>query len=290
MPPNIQILANSEKMELFWDTDPDNSIQSFNLYWAISKDTNNFVTGSPGLPIFGDTGGLTGILGSTGGTTGIGTTGSVTGPGPGFGLTGGTTGIQGLTGTQSVLGLTGGTTGVLGTTGYTIAREFENFTLLEEHIPNQKIFDRKYTYSRFNKSDIGMDDNNPFYVLITAQGETGVESEPGDVRLIPFLSDQPAEAGGAHSTITKSENFSQIVGTSPIRVTFGEDARVIELFNYNLSATVFVDISGFDASSSSGMVMMPNTYYVIDRHIDKDTGFSMISNVANTDVRVVVHY
>jgi hypothetical protein len=238
MLPYIQILDNTEKMELFWDTVPDESLKSFKLYWSTSKDTTSFVTGSPGVPIYG---------------------------------------------------LTGGSTGILGTTGYSIERQFKDFTLVRNNIPNIKVYEKKYTYASFNKSDIGLSNENSFYLMITSEGFTGIESEPGEVRLVPFLSDQPAEAGGYHSAITKSENFSQIISTDPVRVKFGEDARVIELYNYS-SNVVFLDISGFDADASSGMILPANTYYVIDRHVSKDTGFSMVSGGSDSDVRVVVHY
>jgi len=239
MLPYIQILDNTEKMELFWDTVPDENLKSFKLYWSTSKDTTSFVTGSPGVPVYG---------------------------------------------------LTGGSTGILGTTGYSIERQFKDFTLIRDNIPNIKVYEKKYTYASFNKSDIGLSGENSFYLMITSEGFTGIESEPGDVRLVPFLSDQPAEAGGYHSAITKSENFSQIVGTDPVRVKFSQDARVIELFNNSDSSPSYVDVSGFDASSDSGMVLMPKTYYVIDRHISKDTGFSIVADASDTDIRVVVHY
>ena len=131
---------------------------------------------------------------------------------------------------------------------------------------------------------------NSFYVAGTYTPKGGVEGAKGASRFVPAPADQPANAGSVNSPLTVSERFPVAVGNTPVRVTFTADARQIEVFNYDRTYEIFVDVTGLDASATESMVVMPCAYYALGIQVSKDTGISMVSAGGPNDVRIVVHY
>lgn len=155
------------------------------------------------------------------------------------------------------------------------------------NVPNYGKRSIKYELKR---ADISFTLSNSFYVAGTFTPSGGAEGPKGASRFIPSPADQPANAGSVNSPLTVSERFPVAVGNTPVRVTFTADARQIEVFNYDRTYEIFVDVTGLDASATESMVVMPCAYYALGIQVSKDTGISMVSAGGPNDVRIVVHY
>lgn len=168
---------------------------------------------------------------------------------------------------------------------------FNNYALLKEFIPNFGTFGKKSTIVSFKRSDIGLDESQSFYVAISARRSDQIAETPlGTPKFLTYMSDQPAQAGALQSPITKSQRYQANVGVSPQRQKFSMDVMQLEVFNFSAVATVFLDVTGLDASTSESMPLMPRAYYVIGRQLSKDTGISMVADQDSADVRIMAHY
>jgi hypothetical protein len=164
------------------------------------------------------------------------------------------------------------------------------FVLLRTDIPNFGSFGKKYTAAYLDRAEISLSEKDSFYLAITSVSTLGAESPLGTARLIPYLSDQNVDAGSVNSPVTVSENKSLTVGGSALRLTFTHDAKLIEIFNNTDGATLYVDVTGFDATTTKSMPVYSKVYYTIFRNLNKDTGVSLITDGSDIDARIVVHY
>ena len=97
---------------------------------------------------------------------------------------------------------------------------------------------------------------------------------------MPVMPDEPLE----------SEEKSQLIGTTSTVVKFSQNIIGLEIANNSTNATVCIKIDGTAASLNVGIPIYAKTYYSADKLILKDTGISLISDQANTDVRIIGHY
>lgn len=170
-------------------------------------------------------------------------------------------------------------------------RVFAHFTLIKKFVPNSPTYGKKSTSVTFSRSSIGMGEEKSFYVAISSNSEgSPTESELGTPRFIPSLADQPSDAGAYNSSLISSENYSQKIGTTPVRVTFDTDVKVLELKSFNTQGYIFVDVTGLDAHPLTGMPLDPGQYYVVDRNISKDTGVSFVASQEDLDLRIIAHH
>jgi len=96
----------------------------------------------------------------------------------------------------------------------------------------------------------------------------------------PVMPDEPLE----------SEEKSQLIGTSSVNIKFLQDIIGIEIANNSETATIYVKIDGSTAALNEGIPVYRYGYYSLDKKILQNTGISIISDEANTDVRIVGHY
>jgi hypothetical protein len=164
-------------------------------------------------------------------------------------------------------------------------------TLIKQGIPNQGSLSKKSASYRFDRKDVGLAEKDSFFVILE-----GVPSDPpgpavqGEPRFIPYLSDQPATAGSVHSPITGSERKQLIANGTAQRVTFTQDLKQLEVFNFTQDVAVFIDVTGLNADPALSMPLMPYGFYSIGRNLSKDTGISIISPDGNADIRIVAHF
>ena len=173
-----------------------------------------------------------------------------------------------------------------------LKRQFTYYTPITTGIANFPSYNQECTSYKFNRADIGLTDADTFYVIITENTDPlSPESLPGNPRIVYGLVEQPVDAGGMNSPLTKSENLSQVINmSSPTLITFTMDVRILEIKNFSTAGNLFVDVTGIPADPSTGMPVAPGQYYVIDRNISKDTGVSLIGDSDGLDIRIFAHY
>ena len=88
----------------------------------------------------------------------------------------------------------------------------------------------------------------------------------------------------------ESEEKSQLIGDSSVNIKFSQDIVAFEIANNSENATIYLKIDGTAASTSTGIPIYPGGFYGATKKVLQDTGISLISNIAGTDVRIVGHY
>lgn len=86
-----------------------------------------------------------------------------------------------------------------------------------------------------------------------------------------------------------SEDKSQLIGTSSVNVTFSQDIIALEIAN-NSDNTVYLNIASSPAMNSTGIPIYSKGYYAAERKIKQAIGISLISDQADSDVRIVGHF
>jgi len=89
-----------------------------------------------------------------------------------------------------------------------------------------------------------------------------------------------------HDQLKQAENKSSSIGTSDVTITFTQEVNALELVNHSDTAIIYIDFSG-PASTATGLPIHPHQYYSCNRKI---TSFSVISDTAATDVRIMGHF
>jgi len=97
---------------------------------------------------------------------------------------------------------------------------------------------------------------------------------------MPVMGDVPSQ----------SEDKSQTIGTSSVNVKFSQNVIAVEIANNSSTATVYLNIDGTVAVLNKGIPIYAQCYYAAERKILQNTGICLISNQANTDVRIIGHY
>ena len=156
--------------------------------------------------------------------------------------------------------------------------------------PNVANMGKKSIQMTFARSAFGYSEKNSFFLAGTFTPPGGAETPLGNTRFVAAVVDQKSSTGAANSPLTVSERFPAKVGTGAVRLSFSMDVKQLEVFNFNKSYTIFVDITGLDATLSDSMPVLPMGYYALGIHVPKDSGISLISEGDDTDVRIVAHY
>ena len=89
-----------------------------------------------------------------------------------------------------------------------------------------------------------------------------------------------------HDQLTQTENKSTNVDTTAEDITFAQEINGLEIVNHSTSAIIYIDFSG-DASESTGLPIYPRQYYSCNKKL---SSFSIISDEASTDVRIMGHF
>ena len=97
---------------------------------------------------------------------------------------------------------------------------------------------------------------------------------------MPVMSDVPLE----------TEEKSQLIGTSSVTVLFSQNIIGLEIANNSSTATIYLNISGSVATTSTGIPIYAKGFYAADKKILAATGISLISDTASTDVRIIGHF
>ena len=87
-----------------------------------------------------------------------------------------------------------------------------------------------------------------------------------------------------------SEDKSQLIGLSSVNVKFSQNIIALEVANNSDTATIYLSIDGVAAVLTKGIPIYAKCYYAANRKIFTNTGICLISDHANTDVRVIGHY
>lgn len=88
----------------------------------------------------------------------------------------------------------------------------------------------------------------------------------------------------------ESEEKSCVVNTTNTNVKFSQDISCIEIANNSETATIYLNIAGGVATTSSGIPIYAKQYYSANKKIKQDVGISLISTEVSTDVRIVGHF
>jgi len=89
-----------------------------------------------------------------------------------------------------------------------------------------------------------------------------------------------------HDQLTQAENKSIDIDTSPSTITFSQEIHALEIVNASETSILYIDFSGI-ASTSTGLPIYPRQYYSCSR---KMISFSIVSNAASTDARIMGHF
>lgn len=157
-------------------------------------------------------------------------------------------------------------------------------------VPNVPNLGKKQVQLTFSRASVGFTESNSFFVVGTFTPPGGPESSYSASRFIAAIVEQKSSSGAANSPLTVSERFPAKIGVDPVRLTFSMDVKQLEVFNTSKSYPIYVDITGLDATKEDSMPVMPLGYYALGIHIPKGSGISLISEGADTDVRIVAHY
>jgi len=90
--------------------------------------------------------------------------------------------------------------------------------------------------------------------------------------------------------VSGSEDVSTIINTISKNITFNQEIIGLEVANNSSTATIYLNINGGIATTTSGIPIYPQMYYTAGRLISAPQGISIISTENNTDVRIVGHY